>query len=166
METDCRYGTQLQDSIRLAVNEAAEMTNTDLSKYDVVFSVKTNVSVIGGPSAGAAMTIATMALMLNKQIKADVAITGTIMAGGYIGQVGGVQEKATAAKDNGMTLVLVPVGEAVSSEPLENCTQRAGRGYSQKECFITYSSVNISKAVGIPIVEVGTISEALDYILE
>jgi len=160
------FVTDTQDSIRLAVNEAAEMTNTDLKKYDVVFSVKTDVSVIGGPSAGAAMTIATMALMLNKHIKDDVAITGTIMSGGYIGQVGGVEEKAAAAKENGMGLLLVPAGESVYREPIENCTQRTGRGYSQKECFITYRLVNISEEVGIPVNEVNTITEALDYMLE
>ena len=158
--------TDTQDSIRLAVKEAAEMTNTDMKKYDAVFSIKTNISVIGGPSAGAAMTIATMALMLNKHIKDDVAITGTIMSGGYIGQVGGVQEKATAAKDNGMKLVLVPSGESIYREPLENCTQVTGRGYSQKECFITYRLVNISKEVGIPVKEVSTITDALEYMLE
>jgi uncharacterized protein len=160
------FVTDTQDSIRLAVNEAAEMTNTDLNRYDVVFSVKTNVSVIGGPSAGAAMTIATMALMLNKHIKDDVAITGTIMSGGYIGQVGGVEEKAAAAKENGMRLLLVPAGESVYREPLENCTQRTVRGYRQKECFITYRLVNISEEIGIPVNEVNTITEALDYMLE
>ncbi len=160
------FVTDTQDSIRLAVNEAAEMTNTDLNRYDVVFSVKTDVSVIGGPSAGAAMTIATMALMLNKHIKDDVAITGTIMSGGYIGQVGGFLEKATAAKDYGVGLLLVPPGESVYREPLENCTQRTVRGYRQKECFITYRLVNISEEVGIPVNEVNTISEALDYMLE
>ena len=160
------FVTDTQDSIRLAVNEAAEMTNTDLKKYDVVFSVKTNVSVIGGPSAGAAMTIATMALMLNKHIKDDVAITGTIMSGGYIGQVGGVEEKAAAAKENGMRLLLVPAGESVYREPIENCTQRTGRDYRQKECFITYRLVNISEEIGIPVNEVNTITEALDYMLE
>jgi len=155
-----------QDSMRLAVKEAAEMTNTDMNRYDVVFSITTNISIIGGPSAGAAMTIATMALILDKQIKKDVAITGTIMPGGYIGQVGGIEEKALAAKEHGIKLVLVPLGESVYREPFENCTQRKGAGWSQKECFITYRLVNISKEVGIQVKEVGTITEALKYMVE
>lgn len=155
-----------QDSIRLAVKEAAEMTNTDMRKYDAIFSITTNISVIGGPSAGAAITIATMALMLNKHVREDVAITGTIEVGGYIGPVGGVQEKVMAAKENGIMLVLVPIGESVYRESLENCTQTKDKWWSQKECFITYELVNISEEVGIRVEEVGTITDALDYMLE
>jgi len=154
-----------QDSMRLAVKEAAQMTNTDESKYDVTFSIRTNISLIGGPSAGAAMTLATMALMLNKQLKEDVAITGTIEGGGYIGQVGGVAEKAAAAKSFGVTLLLVPIGESISREPVENCTTVNTGRWRQKECFITYQTVNISQDVGIAVKEVDTISEAMKYII-
>lgn len=155
-----------QDSMRLAVKEAAQMTNMKLDNYDITFSIQSNVSVLGGPSAGAAMTIATMALLLNKPIASNVAITGTIMEGGYIGQVGGVLAKATAAKDYGASLLLVPPGESVYREPLETCTQKNSKGYSQKECFITYNTVNISKDVGITVEEVGTISDAMVFMLE
>jgi uncharacterized protein len=154
-----------QDSMRLAVKEAAQMTNTDESKYDVTFSISTNISLIGGPSAGAAMTLATMALMLNKQLKEDVAITGTIEEGGYIGQVGGVAEKAAAAESSGVTLLLVPIGESISREPVENCTTVTTGRWRQKECFITYQTVNISQDVGIAVKEVDTISEAMKYII-
>jgi uncharacterized protein len=134
--------------------------------YDVIFSLNANVSVIGGPSAGAAMTIGTIALLLDKQLKPDVAITGTIEDGGYIGAVGGILEKATAAKRYGVELVLVPSGESFSREPLENCTQSVGNSWRQKECSITYKTVNISQEVGVEMQEVDTISEAMRYILE
>ena len=155
-----------QDSMRLAVKEAVQMTNTNLDNYDVTFSIQSNVSVLGGPSAGAAMTIAAMALLLDKPIASNVAITGTIMEGGYIGQVGGVLEKATAARDYGVSLLLVPPGESVYREPLETCTQRNSGRWSQKECFITYNTVNISKDIGIAVAEVGTIADAMAYMLE
>jgi len=154
-----------QDSMRLAVAEAAQMTNTDMSNYDVVFSVTTNISLIGGPSAGAAMTLATMALLLDKQIDPDVAVTGTIEEGGYIGPVGGIKEKAEAAKNYGITLFVVPVGEAISKEPTETCNKKTGNGWSQKECYITYNTVNISQETGLTVVEAGTISDAMKYIL-
>jgi uncharacterized protein len=154
-----------QDSMRLAVKEAAEMTNMDLTGYDVVFSLQTDVSIIGGPSAGAAMTLATMALLLDKQLKTDVAITGTIVQGGYIGQVGGIIEKAEAAKSAGYELLLVPEGEAYSREAVENCTERAKPGWAQKECFITYLTVNVSDETGISVEEVDTITEAMKYMI-
>jgi uncharacterized protein len=151
--------------MRLAVKEAAQMTNMGLDNYDITFSIRSNVSVVGGPSAGAAMTIAVMALLLDKPIASNVAITGTIMDGGYIGQVGGVIEKATAAKGYGVSLLLVPPGESVYREPLETCTQKNSKGWSQKECFITYNTVNISNDVGIAVKEVSTISDAMTYML-
>jgi len=154
-----------QDSMRLAVKEAAQMTNMGLDNYDITFSIQSNVSVLGGPSAGAAMTIAVMALLLDKPIASNVAITGTIMEGGYVGQVGGVLEKATAAKGYGVSLLLVPPGESVYREPLETCTQKNSKGWSQKECFITYNTVNISNDVGIAVKEVSTISDAMTYML-
>ena len=66
-----------------------------------------------GPSAGAALTIATIAALKHDSIRSDVVITGTINADGTIGQIGGVLEKAQAAKDIGAKLFLVPVGQGV-----------------------------------------------------
>jgi uncharacterized protein len=152
--------------MRLAVEEAARMTGTNAKNYDITFSLNGNVTVIGGPSAGAAMTVSAMALMLSKQIKQNAAITGTIEDGGSIGQVGGILEKAEAARDYGVDLLLVPVGEAYSREPMENCTHTTGKGWTQKECTIVYNTINVSKEAGIAIEEVGTISDAMRYLLE
>jgi predicted S18 family serine protease len=70
--------------------------------------------LIGGPSAGAATTVATIAALQSTQVKHDVAITGTIEEDGYVGQVSSVFDKAIAADKNGMALLLVPRGQKKS----------------------------------------------------
>ena len=97
-----------QYSIREAVRVAENFTNMNVSNKDVIISFDINGTLIGGPSAGAATTVALIAVMEGKHVKQDVAITGTIEEGGYIGEVGGVLEKAVAAEKNGMKLFLVP----------------------------------------------------------
>ena len=51
------------------------------------------VLLIGGPSAGAAIAVATVAAIEGKNVSKDAVITGTIEEGGYIGEVGAVFEK-------------------------------------------------------------------------
>ncbi len=152
-----------QHSIRLAKKVAENVTGIDLSNIDLFYAIETNASVIEGPSAGAAITIATIALIENKTINESVMITGTINSDGSIGPVGEVAAKAKAAKDVGATLFLVPLGQAVQTyyEPKQVC---------QKFGFITYCTVeykprkvNVGEEVGIEVKEVSNIREALSY---
>ena len=157
------FWTDTQQSIQTARDVALNVANINMSEYDIVYSISSNATVIGGPSAGAALTIATVAALENKTLKDDIVITGTIEPNGSIGQVGGVLEKASAAKDIGATVFLVPVGQSEETylKPQENCTRRAGFIF----CQTTYSqiTVNIGKDVGISVIEVQNINDALKY---
>ncbi|MFH1439133.1 MAG: S16 family serine protease [Candidatus Woesearchaeota archaeon] len=92
----------------------------DCSKYDFFYTIKAGSSIIGGPSAGAGLSMLTVALLdpeidsngFNGRYKIDdtIAITGTINTGGIIGSVGGVKAKITAAAQNHITKVLIPIG--------------------------------------------------------
>jgi Lon-like protease len=65
---------------------------------------------IGGPSAGLAYALA-VADLLERQDYASgrtIAATGTIQADGDVGEVGGVEQKAIAARRAGAQLFLVP----------------------------------------------------------
>src|SRR3989344_157021 len=97
--------TDTQASMREAARQAAVFAKTDISNLDVVYSVTGPVNTIGGPSAGAAMTVATAALLLNKPLRQDALITGTIEDDGTIGPVGGIREKLEAAKTAGYKIV-------------------------------------------------------------
>ncbi|MHC1635966.1 MAG: S16 family serine protease [Candidatus Methanospirareceae archaeon] len=105
VEPDTQY------SIREAVKVAEKFTKANLSDKDVIVSFEINGTLIGGPSAGAATTAATVAAIEGKKVREDVAITGTIEENGEIGRVGGVFEKALAAEKNGIKLFLVPKGQ-------------------------------------------------------
>ena len=107
VEPDTQY------SVRTAVKVATEYTHSDMNSMDFIVSFDINGTLIGGPSAGAAITAATIAALEGKKVREDVAITGTIEEDGSIGRVGAVFEKAVAAEKNGIRLFLVPKGQRV-----------------------------------------------------
>ena len=96
-----------QSSTRYANKVACQFANKDCSNYDFLYTIRANASVIGGPSAGAAITILTASLLLGDKLRDDAVITGTINSGELIGPVGGTYEKAKAAQEIGMNFVLI-----------------------------------------------------------
>ncbi len=101
-----------QFSAETAVGVASAFTKKNVADRDIIFAFNINGTLIGGPSAGAAMAVAAIAAMSGKSVRTDAAITGTIESDGSIGPVGSVIEKAQAAGDNGVKLFLVPAGQA------------------------------------------------------
>jgi uncharacterized protein len=157
------FWTDTQQSIQIAKTIAENVTKINASNYDLIYSIETNATIIGGPSAGGALTVATIAVLKNEKLRNDVVMTGTINDDGSIGQIGGVLEKAKAAKDVGAKLFLVPIGQGEQTylQPNETCTRRGGFYF----CQTTYSevTVNIGKDVGIPVIEVANITDAYNY---
>lgn len=152
-----------QNSIQIATEVAANYTHVKLSDIDLIYSVETNASVIEGPSAGAALTISTIAALEGKQLNHSVMITGTINPDGSIGPVGGIPAKAKASKDAGATLFLVPQGQGIQTTytPVQQCQQIGLITY----CTTEYkaSSVDVSKDLGINVAQVNNIQDALPY---
>ncbi len=105
-----------QISLRIAKTIACKTSEKYCLNKDFIYSLKTDSSVIAGPSAGAAITVLTMASLENKQLDPYTVITGVINSGGVIGTVGGVKEKIKAAANAGMKRVLIPKGESNSTE--------------------------------------------------
>lgn len=154
-----------QNSIRTAKMVAENLTKIDFSKYDLIYNIETNASVIGGPSAGAALAIGTIAAIENKTVNPEVVITGTIEEDGSIGPVGGILEKAKATRDSGATIFLVPLGQGVQNNyiPVKTCQQFGSFTFCQTQYKL--QSINISKDVDIEVREVKTAEEALKYFL-
>ena len=158
------FWVDTQYSIQVAKQVAEKVTHTNLTNFDLIYTIETNASVIGGPSAGATLTIATIALILGKDVNRSVAMTGTINEDGTIGQVGSVVEKAKAAKEAGATLFLVPAGQSFQKyyKPEQKCEKLKFWTICTTEYKV--ETVNVSE-VGIDVVEVHDIQEAMKYFL-
>ena len=159
------FWTDTQASIRTAKSVAQQITNKGLDDVDLIYTINANATAIEGPSAGAALTIATIAAIQNRSINPDVMITGTINEDGSIGQVGAILEKAAAAKDIGATLFLVPASQSVQTvhNPERYCrkiglTQICNFGDNAQ-------TINVSERAGIDVKEVSNVKDALKYFL-
>jgi uncharacterized protein len=159
------FWVDTQQSIQTAKQVAENVTKIDVNKYDIIYTVESNSTLVGGPSAGAALTIATIAALENKKIKSDVLMTGTINPDGTIGEVGGILEKAQAAKALGAKLFLVPEGQGTETylKPDENCIQRSGFIFCTTK--YTETTINIGKSAGIEVIEVANVTEAMKYLI-
>jgi len=159
------FWTDTQNSIRVARSVAERVTQKDLSNYDLVYTIRANASVIEGPSAGAALTIATISALEQKEVNNSVMITGTVNPDGTIGPVGEILEKARAAREIGAELFLVPYTQSseIRYSNRKNCQPI---GWSEI-CTIEQvpQKIDISKEAGIQVEEVRTIEEALQYFL-
>ena len=159
------FWVDTQYSIRIAETVAQNITSADLSKVDLIYTIETDASVIEGGSAGAALTVATIAVLQNKSLSPDVMITGTINPDGTIGPIGSVFAKAEASKGVGAKLFLVPEGQGsqVNYSPEKKCEQVGPVTF----CTTEYKpqKLDISKDVGIEVKEVSTINDALKYFI-
>ncbi len=151
------YDTQY--SARLAAFAASNYTNISLENLDIIYTIKTDVDFIGGPSAGAAMAISTALLLLNKTIDKNVSITGMILENGDITKAGGILEKMKACEDAGVKLFLIPKGSFINGNYAreKNCINLNQTEY----CEIRYKLLSPSEK--IKLIEVSNIGEAIKY---
>lgn len=159
------FWTDTQNSIRTASSVAEGITGANLSDYDIVYTIKANATVIEGGSAGAALTVATVAALQDRQLNTSVMITGTINHDGTIGPVSEILAKAEAAKASGAGLLLVPLAQSsqITYESERYCEQI---GWSQI-CTVEQipKRVDVSEQAGIAVIEVQDMEEALEYFL-
>lgn len=133
-----------QITTRFANQIACSYLENDCTKYDFFYTIKADSSIVGGPSAGAATAILTIALLNDLSLKEGVAITGTINSGDVVGSVGGLKEKIDAAASAGIKEVLIPEGERYTVE-----------GNS------TIDAVEYGQSNGVKVVEVSDLDEAM-----
>ena len=149
-----------QSSLRTALEVAQSVSGKGLSGKNLYYSISTSSDVVGGKSAGAAMAVATIAVLKGEALRPDALITGTIEPDGAIGQVGKVYQKALALKADGYNLFVVPAGEGKQSVPTEQCEEKQGANGPEKECTTVYKIVDVGEEAGIRIVEVKNVREA------
>jgi PDZ domain-containing protein len=89
------------------------ISDEDQVDYAFPFNVSIDVTNIGGPSAGLAMTLGVIDALDGGSLTGGhtVAATGTIDPQGNVGDVGGVAQKTVAVEKAGATIFLVPPQE-------------------------------------------------------
>lgn len=166
VQTTPLMGVIFQDAANTAVFVAENKTGRQMSSSDIIFSINAPDETPGvdGPSAGALMTLLTIsAIDNNTELNKSITLTGTIDNKGNIGQIGGVLEKAKAAKAGGKTLFLIPRGN--SKLVTYHYVERKLGGFTivEQKPEIVDAKEYIEKEVGINIEYVDTIDDVLKY---
>ncbi len=150
-----------QESLKIAIELGKLMATRDVSKLDLKYTMNAPSAVVGGKSAGAAVAVATIALLQGIPLKGDTLITGGVDEQGNIVRVGGVLEKAKAAADAGFRRLVVPAGEATAAVVQQQCQQQAVPGGVARRCTSVTAQIDVAKEAGIEIVEVANVRQAL-----
>ena len=170
VETNPFIQTDTQFSASKAREVAEEYTGKSLENHDIIYTIEMDSAVVGGPSAGAAMTLATIAAVTDKEVRDNAVITGTITGSGRIGRVGEIPVKAYTAGRAEMENFYVPKGQTVQVN-YEKVLETERRG------FFTYRDIeyrpqkfNISRYTtenfNMKTEEVGNIHEAAEKMLK
>ena len=91
-----------------SISEPAGIEASYFREHDFHVHIPEGAVPKDGPSAGISMATAIWSAINGIPVKADVAMTGEITLRGRVLPVGGLKEKLLAAKNAGMTTVVVP----------------------------------------------------------
>ncbi len=135
------FDETLQYSAQTAIQVARDVSRKNMADKDILINIRSPLVeerlLISGGSAGGAITLAAIAAMQGKTLRKDVMMTGAIQNDHSIGQIGAPRAKGLAARDVGAVLFLVPLGQK----------DEVGQ-------------------IGIEVREVGTIEDAMRYVLQ
>ncbi len=152
-----------QISTRFAKEIACHQYNLPCHKYDFIYTIKAQSSIIGGPSAGAAIAaLTTIAVMDLDYHNGDTAITGTINSGGIVGPVGGTKEKIEAASQLGLKKVLVAEGTAVPlPAPQDNAYNKTNETVAEEYLNLTRYA---AEKLNLEVIEVSDLDEVIFHL--
>ena len=109
-----QLGAVMQESARAALSHIRQQASTlgipsdFLSKQDLHIHVPAGAIPKDGPSAGVTMATAIVSAARGVPVEADVAMTGEITLSGLVLPVGGIREKALAARRQGIRTFILP----------------------------------------------------------
>lgn len=156
-----------QASIINAYNAvAASGYSSALKSRDILCSYFGDAKYISGRSSGAPLAVAIIASIEGSTLNPAILLTGNIDEKGNIKQVGGIVEKARAAKAYGAKILLLPKGERIQYQPREECEKKTIGSTTISNCVINNIEVDVANLFNITVIEVGTIREAYNIMKE
>ena len=148
-----QLGSVMQESARAALSHvrqqarALDLSPEFLSKQDLHVHVPAGAIPKDGPSAGVTMATAIVSAARNVPISAEVAMTGEITLSGLVLPVGGIREKALAARRYGIKTMVLPQQNEVDLAELPEEVRR-------DMTFVPVRTLEEALAVALP----GTVS--------
>lgn len=107
-------GEVAKESISVAISylksnaKFFKIDNKIFNENDLHIHFTDNAVIKDGPSAGIAILTSILSLIKNKKIRNDITMTGEITLKGDVLKVGGIKEKAVAAKRNNIKKMYIP----------------------------------------------------------
>lgn len=152
----------MQGSAQLAAITACDLIGKDFTRYDFFYIIEADAPIVGGPSAGGVLTVATLSALLHLEINKTVYMTGMIYPDGFIGPVGGIPYKLEAAAKYGAKVFLIPKGQRVVY------VQESKEVRKGPFIFVTSETkpvdlVELGKKLGVKVYEVETVQDALAF---
>lgn len=118
-------GDVMKESAQIALSfvrtlpDVRKLPEEYFEKHIVHVHVPEGATPKDGPSAGITMALAMYSALMNRPVDGKLAMTGEITLKGNVLAIGGLKEKLLAAKNTGMTKVLVPSENRKNVEELE-----------------------------------------------
>ncbi|MBE5947610.1 MAG: endopeptidase La [Lachnospiraceae bacterium] len=143
-----KLGDVMKESARAGITyirSIAESYNVEqdfFSKNDIHIHIPEGAVPKDGPSAGITMACAMLSAIINKPVRADIAMTGEITLRGRVLPIGGLKEKLLAAKMAGIKTVLVP---EKNRRDVEEISEEIKKGL--EIVYVTDMSQVIDKAI-------------------
>jgi ATP-dependent Lon protease len=119
-----QLGNVMQESARAAVShiraeaETLGVAPNFLEKHDLHIHVPAGAIPKDGPSAGVTMATAILSAIRREPVSEDVAMTGEITLSGLVLPVGGIREKALAARRHGIKTFILPADNEMDLDEL------------------------------------------------
>jgi ATP-dependent Lon protease len=155
-----QLGSVMQESARAAVShiraqaDALGVPPNFLDSNDLHVHVPAGAIPKDGPSAGVTMATAIVSALRRQPVRSDVAMTGEITLSGLVLPVGGIREKALAARRQGIHTFVLPDQNTVDLAELPE-ELKAGMTFVPAKTLDDVLRVAFLETPAMPAVDVG-----------
>ncbi|MEB3765477.1 MAG: hypothetical protein GSR77_04865 [Desulfurococcales archaeon] len=153
-----------QGSARTAAFVASLYAGVPMWNYNFYYDIESPSVIIGGPSAGAEMTLATLLLLTGHKCNDTVVATGMIQPDGSIGPVGGLKEKLEAVAESGAKIFVVPAGQTTYTYYTEKIRRVGPFVYVTREP-VTIDLYQYGQQLGVTVYSAATIIDLYNIAL-